>query len=131
MYLFNLKGFKKKIIVLILFLYPITLCSCFSFKTKNKDGNSVSHHFGYARFEVPSTVSKNTNEDFKVNEIRTWGIRVKNGFGIGYSSERNEYIPLDGRLVIRVTNKDQIPEVLNILKNLDKEGLCITVDKND
>ncbi len=127
----DLKDFGKMILVLILFVLPIFLCSCFSFKTKNKDGNAVSHHFGYARFEVPSTVSKNTKEDFKVNEIRTWGIRVKNGFGIGYSRERNEYIPLDGRLVIRVTDKDQIPKVLNILKNLDKEGLCVTVDKNE
>ena len=118
-------------IVLLMFFCATFLCSCFSFKTKDKNGNVVSHHFGYTRFEAPSSVSKNTVGDFKVNDIRTWGIRIERGVGIGYSRERNEYIPMDCRLVIRVANEEQMEKAQNLLTNLEKEGLCVTVDKNN
>jgi hypothetical protein len=91
----------------------------------------VSHHFGYTRVEAPPTISKNTEEEFKANDIRTWGIRISEGVVIGYSHERNEYIPLDCRLVIRVANEEQLEKVLNMLKHFEKEGLCLTVDANE
>lgn len=114
-----------------LFMCCIFLCSCFSFKTKDKDGHVVSHHFGYMQVEAPSSVNIGTKEDFTVNDVRTWGIRIHRGVDLGYTSERNEYIPLDSRLVIRVTNEDQMEKVLNLLTKLEKEGLCVTVDKNE
>lgn len=126
-----LKSLSYVIVVFVLTFCVIFLCSCFSFKTKGKNGNVVSHHFGYTRFEAPSSVSKNTVGDFKVNDIRTWGIRIERGVGIGYSRERNEYIPIDCRLVIRVANEEQLEKTQNLLTNLEKEGLCVTVDKNN
>lgn len=126
-----LKSLGYVIVVFVLTFCVIFLCSCFSFKTKGENGNVVSHHFGYTRFEAPSSVSKNTVGDFKVNDIRTWGIRIERGVGIGYSRERNEYIPIDCRLVIRVANEEQLEKAQNLLTNLEKEGLCVTVDKNN
>lgn len=117
-------------IVLLAFFCTTFLCSCFSFKTKDKKGHVISHHFGYTRFEAPPSVSKNTDGDFKVNDIRTWGIRISRGVGIGYSRERNEYIPLDCRLLIRVANEDQMEKVQHLLTNLEKEGICVTVEEN-
>lgn len=104
-------------IVLLMFFCATFLCSCFSSKTKGKNGNVVSHHFGYTRFQAPPSASKNTEGDFKVNDIRTWGIRISKGVGIGYSRERNEYIPYDCRLVIRVANEEQMEKVQNLLTN--------------
>lgn len=83
------------------------------------------------RVKVPPSVCMGTQEEFTVNDVRTWGIRIQKGVDLGYTSERNEYIPLDGRLVIRVTNENQMEKVLNVLTKLEKEGLCVTVDKNE
>lgn len=83
------------------------------------------------RVEAPASVSMGTKEDFTVNDIRTWGIRIQKGVDLGYTRERNEYIPLDGRLVIRVTNEAQMENVQKLLINLEKEGLCLTAEKNE
>jgi hypothetical protein len=90
----------------------------------------VSHHFGYIRFGAPPAITKNVDGEFRVNDIRTWGMRVHKGVDLGYSRERNEYIPLDCRVVIRVANKEQMEQIQNVLTNLEREGLCLTVDRN-
>ena len=124
-------GYIRIFTINLLFMCCIFLCSCFSFQNRDSDGHVVSHHFGYMRVKAPPSVCDGTKEDFTVNDIRTWGIRIQKGVGIGYISERNEYIPLDCRLVIRVTNENQMEKVLNLLTKLEKEGLCVTVDKNE
>lgn len=124
-------GYIKTFTINLLFICCIFLCSCFSFQNRDSDGHVVSHHFGYMRVKVPPSVCVGTQEEFAVNDVRTWGIRIQKGVSLGYTGERNEYIPLDGRLVIRVTNENQMEKVLNVLTKLEKEGLCVTVDKNE
>lgn len=103
----------------------LTACSAVSVR---EDGSSVRHHFGYVRVITPPTVSD--SRKYQAMEYSTFGLRVENGLGIGYYHERNEYIPLDCRIVIRVMNEQQLKDVLQTLSFLKKEGLCVTVDSN-
>ena len=112
-------------ILLCLVTGVIGISACAPITTLREDGSSVKHYFGYLRVITPPTASPNS--DFNVMEISTYGVRFVNGIGIGYFHERNEYIPLDCRLVIRVANKQQLKDVLNNLSFIEKEGLCVTV----
>lgn len=111
--------------VIGLFLLSSLAVSCSTVKIWD-DSGSVRHHFGYVRVVTPPTTS--TIGKFQAMEFTTMGLRVDNGLGIGYFHERNEYIPLDCRLVIRVMNEQQLVDVIRNLSFMKKEGLCVTVD---
>lgn len=117
-----------KYFILILSILLIALCcsSCVAITTHGEDGSVIKHYFGYVRIKEPAKVG---NPDFKVREIQTVGLRVENGFGVGYFKEREEFIPLDGRLVIRVKNTGQLKWIKdNILPFIKEKDLCTTVD---
>lgn len=122
--------FEKKIkILFVVAPYIIgsimALAGCTPITTVRQDGSTVKHYFGYVRVIEPPTAGR--DEQFKVSEVETFGVRIVRGVGFGYFHERNEYIPLDCRLVIRVVDKQQLEEVLEILSPIMKEGLCVTV----
>ena len=112
------------LITLITILINISV-GCAPITTVREDGSTVRHHLGYVRIIEPPTVG--TDEQFNVSEVKTIGIRIERGVGVGYFYERYEYIPLDCRLVIRVANKEQLDNVLKTLSPIVKEGLCVTV----
>ncbi len=118
----------KRIIKILLCLVTgaIGISSCSPITTLREDGSSVKHYFGYVKVITPPTAS--TSGKFQVMEVSTYGVRFENGFGVGYFYERNEYIPLDCRLVIRIANEHQLKDVLSNLSFIEKEGLCVTVD---
>lgn len=99
--------------------------------TIRKDGSTVKHYVGYVRVIEPPTTG--THEQFNVSEIETLGVRIEKGIGVGYFYERNEFIPLDCRMVVRLANKGQMDKFLEIIAAGDnkysnfKEGLCVTV----
>ena len=100
--------------------------------TARKDGSTVRHYLGYVKVVDPPTAIlsdqyNNSKDSFGVSEVETYGIRIENGFGLGYFHDRYESIPLDCHLVIRVANKEQLDRALDILKPILKEGLCVTV----
>ncbi len=106
----------------------LIIIACTPVTGVRNDGSTVKHYFGYVRVIEPPTVGP--DGQFKVLEVETLGFRIEKGLGFGYFHERNEYIPLDCRLVIRVTSKQQLEEVIEILTPIMKEGLCVTVDQN-
>jgi len=103
------------------------LTGCGSFQTVKADGTVVRHYFGYTRVEIP--VHKGTEPDFSVMEIRSTGARLWPSVGLGYFHERDEYIPLDSRIVVNVQNEQQLNEVLRVLAPIAKDGLCVTTEK--
>jgi len=103
------------------------IASCAAITVRD-DGSTVRHHFGYVRVITPPTTS--SSGKFQAMEYTSLGLRVENGLGFGYYHERNEYIPLDCRLVIRVMNEQQLKDAVRNLSFLEKEGLCVTVDSN-
>lgn len=109
--------------VLSLFFIIVGISSC---TTIRQDGSVVKHYFGYVKVITPPTVGN--VENFRVMEVSTSGLRIENGLGVGYFYERNEYIPLDCRLVVRVVNEKQLHDVVKTLSLFEKEGLCATVD---
>jgi len=124
---------KGKIIKVLFRVAPyiigliITLVGCAQITTVRQDGSTVKHYIGYVRVIEPPTVGP--DNQFRVLEVKTFGVRIAKGLGVGYFHERNEFIPLDCRLVIRVANKQQLKKVLEILSPIVKEGLCVTVEK--
>lgn len=127
----RIKYFSEKImkirVVLMLFIVCLmtALISCAPVTTVSDNGSMIKHYFGYVRVIEPPTVGP--DGQFKVSEVETFGVRIVRGLGFGYFHERNEHIPLDCRLVIRVANEQQLEKVLETLSPIMKEGLCVTV----
>ncbi|MBI1920127.1 MAG: hypothetical protein HYS23_03495 [Geobacter sp.] len=117
-----LKHRKSKHYLLLFFLPLIAACSAV---TVREDGSIVRRYFGYVRVITPPSASNSGK--FQAMEYTSFGLRMEKGVGFGYYHERNEYIPLDCRVVIRVMNEQQLKEVMNSIK---MEGLCVTVDSN-
>lgn len=127
----RIKYFSEKImkirVVLKLFIVCLmtALISCAPVTTVSDNGSTIKHYFGYVRvIEPPAT---GPDDQFNISEIETIGVRLVNGIGVGYFYERNEYIPLDCRLVVRVADKQQLERVLETLTPIIREGLCVTV----
>lgn len=119
-------SFHNPIIRAIIFSLAIAIAGCSTTTYKFKDGSSSSSYFGYIKFVEPPTLSP--NNDFKVVEIEAYGLRLMNGFGLGYFHERLESIPLDCRIVIKVANREQLELVKEVLLPIAKEGVCITTE---
>jgi hypothetical protein len=106
----------------------VIFTGCGSFDTVKADGTEVRHYFGYTRVEIP--VHKSTDTDFSVMEISSTGARLWPSLGFGYFHERDEYIPLDSRIVVRVQNQQQLDQVMKTLGPIAKDGLCVTTEKS-
>jgi len=119
---------KQIRIYLLLFSLLATLTGCGSINTVKADGTEVRHYFGYTRVEIP--VHKSAKGDFSVMEISSSGARLWPSLGFGYFHERDEYIPLDSRIVVRVQNQQQLEQVIKVLGPLaTKDGLCVTTEQ--
>lgn len=119
------------VVSILICALSILFAGCGPIMTIRNDGSTVKHYMGYVRVIDPPTTG--THEQFNVSEIEAVGVRIEKGFGIGYFHERNEFIPLDCRMVVRVANKGQMDKFLEIISAGDtkysnfKEGLCVTV----
>jgi len=122
-------SFKPTVMFLMMSIFTLIyiLVGCAPTTTIRNDGSTVKHYMGYIRIIEPPTVG--AYEQFNVSEVETIGIRIVKGIGVGYFHERNEHIPLDCRLVVRVANKEQLENVLKNLSPIMKEGLCATVSQ--
>jgi hypothetical protein len=100
-------------------------CACTPLTTVREDGSEIKHHFGYIREIIPPT--KSGTEKFVLHEYTTFGLRIANGIGFGYFHERNDYIPPDCRVVIRVADDVQLNEVVRILSTYKEGELCASV----
>lgn len=102
------------------------LTGCLNVVTVRADGSTVRHHLGYVQVVTPKHVT--TGAGVTVLEVNTYGLRLHDGFGAGYFHERNEFIPLDTRLVLRVADAEQLAQASRLLTPLLKEPLCLIVD---
>lgn len=118
----------KPIFAALIFITFFLFTHCASKTYKFKDGSSYSSYFGFIKFVEPPTLSP--NDDFKVAEITAYGIRIMNGFGLGYFHERLETIPMDCRIVIKVMNREQFEMMSEILLPIAREDICITIDQS-
>lgn len=105
----------------------VTSTGCAPFNTVRTDGTVVRHYFGYTRIVIPAHQS--TEGDFGVMELSSSGARLWPSLGFGYFHERDEYIPLDSRIVIKVQNQQQLDQVIKTLGPIAKDGLCVTTEK--
>ena len=118
---------RTPLIACALIFLAAAVIGCASFNTVKADGTVVRHYFGYTRVEIPA--HKSTEGDFSVMEISSTGARLGPSVGLGYFHERDEFIPLDSRIVVRVQNQQQLDEVIKILGPIAKDGLCVTTEK--
>jgi hypothetical protein len=113
----------KAIFGLLIFLLLASGCATVS---TQDDGKLVRHYIGYVRVIYPETFPQ--DKGIVVSEVKTIGLNFARGIGIGYFHEREERIPMDCRLVVRVTNKEQLDRALEVLKPIAKENLCAVIE---
>ena len=125
------KGFVassyRRVVMLHILLLLIAITGCGTFHNVQADGTVVRHYFGYTRVKIPTHASD--KGDFSVTEISSTGVRFWPSVGLGFFHERNEFIPLDSRIVVRVQNQKQLDEVLKVLGPIAKDGLCVSTEK--
>jgi len=106
------------------------------------DGDLVRHHFGYVKVISPPVHAPETA--VRVLEVETYGAWVEvgsiqagpgqsgTGAGLGYQHDRREFIPLDCRLIVRMTSRDQINQFLELWEagNYGEEGICVIKDSS-
>lgn len=120
-------GTRTTAVMLAAFLLMMTAAGCGSFRTVRADGTVVRHYLGYTRVIIPAHAS--TGGNFSVTEISSTGVRLWPSVGLGYFRERNEYVPLDSRIVIRVKNSAQMDQAIRTLTPIAKDGLCVTMER--
>lgn len=102
-----------------------SLSACTAPATIDERGRTVEHHFGYVRVIKPPRQAE--IPDFQALGLRTYGIRIENGIGIGYLETERIVVPLDCRLVAIVRTQAQMDHLVAILSETDLEDLCVTV----
>lgn len=106
-------------------LAAVFVSACTAPVTYDEQGRRVEHHFGYVRVVLPPKAAE--GEDFRVEGIRTAGITVGDGVGVGYIERNRTWIPLDCRIVIFVKDQQQLDDALDNLENVAKGELCVAV----
>ena len=83
----------------------------------------VTHHFGYVKVVTPAP---NAPDAGVVSlGLETYGLRLEDGLGIGFFSDKKLYIPLDCRIVVLVANQAQLDRAIEHLNASAKEGVCV------
>ncbi len=107
-------------------LYPVlSMLGCAPVSTTDEEGRIIEHHFGYVRIIKPPR--SNVNDAFVVQETETYGLKIQNGFTLGYEHDGLISIPLDCRMVAVVETKEQLDHLIGALTQLEGEKLCATV----
>ncbi|NWG87093.1 MAG: hypothetical protein HXY26_06205 [Hydrogenophilaceae bacterium] len=93
----------------------------------SKPTGDASYHFGLVK-----VVSGSPGEQTKVesNSVQTLGIRVQDGFALGYFDEKRLKVPLDCRLVMIVRTEKQMQQAKEILQTLKGDKLCIAQEQD-
>jgi len=98
---------------------------CASSVTVQPDGTMVRRYLGYVRVEVPQAEA---SQPVYVSDVSTVGIRVGDGFGIGFLRDKQVVIPLDCRLVVLVSTQEQLDDAVRKLSFFkDMPGFCAAV----
>lgn len=84
----------------------------------------TTHHVGYVKIvEVEGSA-----DGVASKSVRTIGVRVGSGIGVGYFDEKRVAVPLDCRLVIIVQTQVQLDEALRRLEGLKRRELCVAIE---
>lgn len=72
----------------------------------------VRHYLGYVRVVVPQAEA---GQPVYVSDVSTLGIRVSDGFGVGFMRDKQVVVPLDCRLVVLVATQKQLDDAVEKL----------------
>lgn len=98
---------------------------CASSFTVQPDGTMVRRYLGYVRVEVPQAEGA---QPVYVSDVSTVGIRVGDGFGIGFFRDKQVAVPLDCRLVVLVSTQEQLDDAVRKLSFFkDMPDFCAAV----
>ena len=85
------------------------------------NGDRVTEYFGYLKVVASRPDGGGTVSSLAV---KTLGVRLENGVGVGYFDEKRLFVPLDCRLVIIVANQEQLDGAVKLLEDAKREGVC-------
>ena len=106
-------------------LVAVILSGCASSAIVQPDGTIVRRYLGYVRVVVPQAEAA---QPVYVSDVSTLGIRIGDGFGIGFLHDKQVVVPLDCRVVVLVATQKQLDdavEKLSFFKGLP--GFCAAV----
>ena len=90
----------------------------------NEGKTRITHHVGYIKI----VESEGSTAGVVSRSVRTVGVRVEDGIGVGYFDEKHIVVPLDCRLVIITQSQAQLDEALQYLENLQRKELCVAIE---
>ena len=96
-----------------------TLTGCTSFTGMDDRGASVQRYFGYLEVTQPPLVNMPPNAE--VEGVRVYGIKVEQGFTLGYSDTNVVRVPIDCRAVILVKTQEQLDQVKQLLNGKESD----------
>lgn len=106
-------------------LLSATMGGCASSAIVQPDGTMVRRYFGYVRVEVPQAEA---SQPVYVSDVSAVGIRVGDGFGVGFLRDKQVVVPLDCRLVVLVSTQKQLDDAVRRLSFFkDMPGFCAAV----
>lgn len=98
---------------------------CASSAMVQPDGTIVRRYLGYVRMEIPQA---DASQPVYVSDVSTLGIWVGDGIGIGFLRDKQVVVPLDCRLVVLVSTKEQLDDAVRKLSFFkDMSGFCAAV----
>jgi len=123
----------------LLWAVPVVAFAC-SCTTYTENGALVRHYFGYVKVITPALHAPDA--PVQALGVETYGVWLSTdtrprdeqagvlGMGAGYLREDRELIPLDCRVVIRVTDRQQIADVVAALAPdaATGRGTCVVQD---
>ena len=111
--------------ILLSCILTLLTTACSTLVVTMPDGSLQTRYFGYLKVIGTGTPRENKVSGY---ETKVFGVRVGNGFGIGYFHDKQFSTPLDCRVVLILGTEDQLQRALDLFKTAIKEKeLCGTV----
>jgi len=103
----------------------LALSGCAATATVQPDGTMVRHYVGFVRVVVPQAEAK---QAVYVSDVSTLGIRVDDGFSLGFMRDKQVVVPLDCRLIVLVATQKQLDDAVEKLSFFKgSPGFCTAV----
>lgn len=121
-------------LILIFLVFPLMGCAT---QSMDSNGYSTRRYFGWLEVTDYKERKANLNGSLgdeakasdklpKIERVKAVGVRMDNGFAVGYFDESRIALPRECRLVIVVKDLDQIDKIAkNYPQLLKAEELCV------
>lgn len=109
----------------------LLICVGCSSVTVRPDGMVERHYLGYVKLLVPPSFSRSSR--IWAADVTALGIRIQDGFGVGYFRDQEIVTPLDCRIVVLVKNKPELDQFIAFYERMNMKGsteICAAIQES-